>query len=614
MKRVALYKSIWMPLLTGAAFSFCLAGCGDTRKTPQPELGPKTVYLNASQKDPNTVQSRTIIGGEALDQVFWSELDSIQVYWRTSEATSGDMQGNQTFGCYRLYPDFTQFSATLSDMAEGNYTYYAAYPKPESVSGTKITYTLPAVQDGTYDMADYDIRDQSSQGSYHGNCDFMLAEPVTGPAITTLEEGLAMRFVHQCHVMRIQVPTGRNQWETQLKKLRVEFPSPVVGRMTLDLTDPNGTPLLSEGSNVVIADLKNLLDESTEDAADGNYVWLFLCPTTLNGSIRFTAYDTNGYQNISLSVPISKTLEAGRITPVTLTIQEELPVTWIDFSITGNNLGENPNFFTVTAPEGATFRNGTDTETFTVNSTNKYSLGFYSSVDDISVSDMIRDQGITITYDSENARVSEIRKVETQAEARTAVELTVPYLFAENFDGVSSFDTNLDQGAGNPDAIWLNDYGLTGWSACRTAAEAGKSLKISVRHETVAQYPGRVDTPPLSGIKEGKSVKVSLTFNAGQTNEYVRCRVGTTNNTGATKGDNSPENGYEELTLNVVNDISYDNIPNSYTIQNASCLQNCTNATRLSWNVTRQYDFIGNGWERHTWYIYLDNIRVSIIP
>ena len=42
----------------------------------------------------------------------------------------------------------------MSDLEAGDYTYYAAYPAPESVDGTRATYTLPAVQDGTYDMRD----------------------------------------------------------------------------------------------------------------------------------------------------------------------------------------------------------------------------------------------------------------------------------------------------------------------------------------------------------------------------------------------------------------------------------------------------------------------------
>jgi hypothetical protein len=48
-------------------------------------------------------------------------------------------------------------------------------------------------------------------------------------------------------------------------------------------------------------------------------------------------------------------------------------------------------------------------------------------------------------------------------------------------------------------------------------------MRISVRHETVAQYPGRLDTPPLAYIKPGKTVKLKVTFNANKDNDYLYC-------------------------------------------------------------------------------------------
>lgn len=115
----------------------------------------------------------------------------------------------------------------------------------------------------------------------------MLARPVTAAALTAGSETLAMHFIHQCHVMRVQVPVGRNQWGERVSRLRVEFPAAVVGRMTMDLADPTAAPQLTEGGNTVIAELKNPLTESTEDNPDGNYVWLFLCPGNISGRRPF---------------------------------------------------------------------------------------------------------------------------------------------------------------------------------------------------------------------------------------------------------------------------------------------------------------------------------------
>lgn len=580
-------------------------GCSSKERTPKPNRQVE-IFLNAiqqSSEDSSLPTTRTTIGGEALDRTYWSERDTIQLYWRNT-GSSDALNSGQPFSFYQFGATRSLFSTTMDELTAGSYDYYAAYPKPAAVNGTQVSYDLPAQQPGTYSTP-------IPKSQYRGNLDFMLATPLTAQPGLNEESPLTMRFVHQCHVMRIQVPTGRDQWGSPIRKLRVEFPSPVVGRMTMDLTDPTAAPTLTEGSNTVTAVLSKPLTESQEDDVNGNYVWLFLCPGTVNGTIRFTAYDENGYQSQSLSIELNKTLEAGKITPVNMTIPQELPVSWIDFSIVGNNLGEEPQSFTVTAPEGATFRNGTATQTFAINSENKYSLAFYNEVDGVAVGDLLSQEGVTITYDTPNVLISEQTAVTVQPEGHTTTHLTVPYLLYEDFSTVNSFDYETDRSSSNPNATWLDQYGLTGWSGTRVGVEAGKAMRISVRHETVAQYPGRVDSPPLSAIKEGHSVKVRLSFNGGQTSEWVRCKVGVTTQNSLHSGNTEPEGGSTETQFAL--NADYNNIPNTYTFQSESFLQSCTNQTRLSWNVVREYDFWGNGWESHTWFIYLDTIRVSIV-
>ena len=579
-------------------------GCSSKERTPKPNRQVE-IFLNAiqqSSEDPSLPTTRTTIGGEALDRTYWSERDTIQLYWRNTGSADA-LNSGQPFSFYQFGATTSLFSTTMEELNAGSYDYYAAYPKPAAISGTQVSYDLPAQQPGTYSTP-------VPKSQYRGNLDFMLATPLTAQPGLNEESPLTMRFVHQCHVMRIQVPTGRDQWGSPIRKLRVEFPSPVVGRMTMDLTDPTAAPTLTEGSNTVTAVLSKPLTESQEDDVNGNYVWLFLCPGAVNGTVRFTAYDENGYQSESLTIELNKTLEAGKITPVNLTIPQELPVSWIDFSIVGNNLGEDPQSFTVTAPEGATFRNGEATQTFAINSQNKYSLAFYNEVDGIAVGDLLSREGVTITYDTPNVLISQQTAVTVQPEGHTSTNLTVPYLLYEDFNDVNSFDYETDRSTSNPDAIWLDQYGLTGWSGTRVGVEAGKAIRISVRHETVAQYPGRVDSPPLSAIKEGHSVKVRLSFNAGQTSEWVRCKIGVTTQNSLHSGNTEPEGGSTETQFAL--NADYNNIPYESTFQSESFLQNCTNQTRLSWNVVRNYDFWGNGWESSTWFIYLDNIRVSI--
>lgn len=580
-------------------------GCSSKENTPHPDR-QITVYLKAIQQDSDPSSSpttRTAIGGENLDHTYWSERDTIELYWRTT-GSSDALNNGQPFSCYRFEGTVSTFSTEMEALPSGSYDYFATYPKPASVNGTQVTYNLPAEQPGTYCPPDL-------HAEYTGNLDFMLATPLSSQPNLDGNNTLTMNFIHQCHVMRIQVPTGRNQWGSPIHKLRVEFPSPVVGKMTMDLTNPTATPTLTEGSNTVTAVLSKPLTESEEDDVNGNYVWLFLCPGTVNGTVRFTAYDEQDNQITSISQQINRKLKAGRITPVNLTIPGSLSTTNLVFSITGNNLGETPNSFTVTAPEGALFCNGTNQQEFQVNASNNYTVSFYNQTNGVNHSELIRTNGLTFTYDSDNAIVSELQEISFEEEASENINLTVPYLLYEDFSDVNSFDYETDRSTSNPDAIWLNQYGLTGWSGTRVGVETGKAMRISVRHETIAQYPGRVDSPPLSAIKEGHSVKVRLSFNAGQTSEWVRCKVGVTTQNDLHSGNTEPEGGFTETQFAL--DADYNNIPNAYTFQSESFLQSCTNQTRLSWNVVREYDFWGNGGSFRTWFIYLDNIRVSIV-
>lgn len=585
-------------------------GCSSKENTPHPDR-QITVYLKAIQQDSDPSSSpttRTAIGGENLDHTYWSERDTIELYWRTT-GSSDALNNGQPFSCYRFEGTVSTFSTEMEALPSGSYDYFATYPKPASVNGTQVTYNLPAEQPGTYCPPDL-------HAEYTGNLDFMLATPLSSQPNLDGNNTLTMNFIHQCHVMRIQVPTGRNQWGSPIRKLRVEFPSPVVGRMTMDLTDPTAAPTLTEGSNTVTAVLSKPLTESQEDDVNGNYVWLFLCPGAVNGTVRFTAYDENDNQLTSVSQQINRELKAGRITPVNLTIPRSLSTTNLIFSITGNNLGETPNTFTVTAPEGALFCNGTNQQEFQVNASNNYTVSFYNQTNGVNHSELIRTNGLTFTYDSDNAIVSEIQKISFEEEATENINLTVPYLYYSDFSWITAeFHINDEHSSSNIGSKSGFFPDNPAWTGGRIGGYPGTSVRVSCHREWFVNYDARLDSEPMVKLKEGSSVKINVLFDYGMHREEAgigSTDVGQTCYIGYVKDPKIFASGDTDGTF--VSEFyiqetgaSWTNIPHkdySYTFEG------CDRNTRLTWRTVCD----GSGaMNNSTCHLYLDNIRVSIV-
>lgn len=601
--------------MVGTAVYFCV-GCSAKQDTSKSTV-PVEVFLNATaQQEPAASLApgtKTIIGGDRLDKVFWSERDTISVYWRASGSADA-LNSGQRFHCYQYSPSVSTFATQMDVMAPGSYDYYAAFPRPAAVSGTQVSYNLPALQDGTYDMRS----GQSYSAPYTGNLDYMLAEPLTGRPGLASDNAMTMNFIHQCHVMRIQVPTGRNRWGRPIRKLRVEFPSPVVGRMTMDLTAPTAAPSLSDGSNTVTAELRQSFDESAEDASDGKYVWLFLCPGTVNGTVRFIAYDEDGNRITSISQQINRKLEAGRITPVNLTIPGSLSITRLTFSIAGNNLGETPNTFTVKAPDGALFSDGSNTQNFTVNAGNNYAVSFYNQTNGVNHSELIRTGGLTFTYDSNNAIVSETRQVTFTEEGSVAVGLTVPYLYFEDFANVSGNDSHADDKGDS--AYGMDAAGLPGWTGSRWKTAANTSLEVRTYIGSSTSLGrqnnkyGRIDSPPLTGIKPGKTLTLQLLYSCGSTTNassgVTTCKFATTTQTGAIAGGYGYPGSPPSPLLETYNPAAGGSPTNMTDPNHTNTLSGCTSTTRLTWFI--DYTKTGLTVTDKTFYFYLDNIRVSI--
>ena len=584
-------------------FMLVAISCSESKKSYDtiPENG--IVYLHASRNI--SPESKTVITGESLDRVTWSEKDKIAFYYRPSGSVES-LQSSE-LSAYRIYADETIFTGNLTGNLDGVYDCFGVHPVPQSIDGTKAVFNLPAEQSGSYDSS-------TSRQVF----DIMVAEPVSGQTLNDSEQSVFMNFSHKCHAMRIQVPEGRNKWGVGVRKLRIEFPTEVVGKLSVDLASPSDKPLLSEGSNTVYADLSECLDESVEDAPDGNYVWIFLAPVHVSGTVKFTAYDGNGYQSETLSVTLEKDLEPGKITPVNLTIPQELPVTWIDLTVIKNNLGEDIDSFTVIAPEGARFRNGTGRMEFVKNDDNFYPVEFYANYDGIDNASFFRTGDFKIEYESEHAIVSEVvRFGDFQTEGHMSFGITVPYLLEQDFSAASGHD-------GSNETSTLEGFNLEGWSASNFSISGGEGIRANMYAGTINGLGtgdiknGRIDSPFLEGLKPGSAVNIVVSFDIGGTMEegtlsnkrkmYATYDFGLDSRSGAISCDDEIQTKFVDNEDAGVNG-SYTNLPLHKTVELSA-----ESGNRLSWR-SRYRIVEGSYWSvitAKTVYVYIDNIKVSI--
>ena len=318
--------------------------------------------------------------------------------------------------------------------------------------------------------------------------------------------------------MRVQVPVGRNRLGADVARLRVQFPCNVVGAVTFDLTDPDAEPVLALDGSTVVARLARPLTESAEDDPDGSYVWLFLAPVAVDGAVVFTAYDTTVISRESVSVELHKTLEAGRITPVNLTVPQELPVSWLE-----SLRGREPARRGTLPADGDRSGGGPLPQRYgyrlvRCNRIERYPVGFYDTYDGIANGEAMRTGELTVTYESEHAIVSQKLTVGALAGDRTPLSLTVPYLLSE------SFDTAADRDGSNTTEL-LDGYGLPAWSGSNYGLAAGTAGRLSAYlGSSIVMDPdsgdnrrGRFDTPLLTGLKEGAQVSLRVSFDVGGT-------------------------------------------------------------------------------------------------
>lgn len=576
------------------ALSLGAASCSQApEQTPQTEAKTIRVTVGSGpQFDIATNSTRTELDPDGTT-VRWAVGDRMAM-WAVNASTGSAHLAAHPFVLwhYNQTYDEAKFTADIPEMPEGNYTYYAVSPVPDAVSGTIASYDIAAVQDG----------------SFEGAHDILVAAPVAGGALQPGDnsEAVSLAFAHKIHLLKIHIPV--NRMNLPITRLTLTFPQPVTGRLTVDAADPDAPAQLAEGSNVL-----TLSFAEPKDA--GDTVYAMIAPTELTADDRI---EIKAYTQSKESLPATmhgKNYLAGHTTPIRLTIPEIYRVTRIFFSLAGRDgstdlaedlaggygcstLGERVDSFTLTAPEGIDLGNGSNERSFTVNDANSYEI-FYEG----EFNDNLSGKQLTVTFDSEHTLTSrQFTMPQLTADDRNTVAgLAVPYLLEEDFGGCGNFSG--PEKTGNTAGEELSGAGLPGWYAgARANGTAGTCVNLQSYSNIGGPFQSRLDSCPLSGIKEGKTVTVKIVFNSDwkkNKSSSMGLIVGRTSGHNLNSGIDNATN----ISMADNRAASTTNIPTLRTVTVA----NFTKSQSIAWKTDGK-----NG----TWFnyedLYIDNIKVSI--
>lgn len=567
--------------------------------------GMQEVSLSVGQLSTRTAVDSDQGGSEAGQTVSfrWTGGDRISLW-----ATGGTSFQNAVF-THTDHPDDpsgTLFKGIIPAMTPGEYTYCAFYPaEMVTVSGEAAHLSIPSVQTGKYGNSPADI----------------MAASASGPHLSAdLLNRIDFRFRHLTHALKITVPAGSNRFGQDITRIVIEFPQPVAGELTYDISDGsvNGEGIVN---NTITVDFDEPLHE-------GEPFWVFTAPAaSVDGPVKFTAYggDRLSYMSEpSVTTAFSK-LSAGTVTPVNLGIKEGFSITAFEYELNPEHLGEDVQTLHLTLSEGHSFHDGSVSADVSPDEGGRFTVRFRTS--------QLQEWGtVTLSpvYESEHALVPEPAghhdPLMTIAEggytpgAPNSRTVYAPYLFFEDFGDFASMSSDdahsggFNTGAKSGKTFTYMDGEATGWSGARAGAQEGTGIRLAARREAIfisASYPARIDSAPISNLKPGVSANLRLTFDYGA--NYSGTRVSNTISIGhvedpAVFASNASDGTFDASNSFEIDDDDgeYDNLPYK---DRSFRLAGCSRDSRITWIGTATNL---NGANNTTCWLYIDNVRVSI--
>lgn len=572
-------QRIWTTLL---ALPLVFASCSETPAADtKPAAGTIEVSIGSGPKIGirTGAQTRTELDEDGKS-VRWADNDRIVLWAVNSQAqTTIDRQVFKLWH-YNAEYNTAKFTATVPEMPEDTYVYYAVSPEPVSAEGLKASYRIPAEQDGTFS----------------GDCDIMVAAPVAGTALQQGDnsEMVNLEFDHKVHVLMIRIPS--NDLGEEISKITLTFPEPVAGTLTVDAADPAAAPQLTDGSNILTLSFDT-------PKKPGDTVYAVIAPVELTSEQEVTITATGTTRESRPKTFPGKHFAEGHTTPISYSIPPVGPTTLrVSLPDTGKStLGENITSFTLTAAEGVDLSGeGSNVLTFPVETAGNFDFVF----DDFP--ETLAGQSVSVSYESENTEGlsgGTFNIPELMAGGTTSIAtLSVPYLMEEDFSRITS-DFSGPEEMGNADGVELTNYGLPGWYAgARSKGYVGTSIALRSYSNIRGPYHSRLNSCKLTNIKDGKTVTISVSFNGDWKKNKSSSMSLTVGRATGTKL-NDAINSSTSISLSNNSSASTTNIPTSHTVR----IGDFTNAQFIAWKTAGQ-----NGTMFNYDDVYLDNIKVSI--
>jgi len=594
------------PVPAGQQFRTVVIGCGGIDINTRTEIEETPDFLD----------------GKAYLGVRWASGDCIRL-WARKSANEGEafFLENIPFEFDYYSPRWSRaaFTGHAVDMSgflddgkvsQSKYDYFAVSPAPASVEGTSAIFDIPAVQ----------------SGEFNSGLDIMTAQLTEAPALekgdTNWANGFCLPFTHHVHVFKITITDNllqspKSDKEAGISAIELTFPVPVTGRLTVDATGKTGPVLASAEENKVLK-----LNFATPKKK-GDVVYAFIAPQeSISGDIHIKATGASEGGKTCSSVDRTFTKPEGKfacgaVTPLNYNIPERYRCTKIIFSLAEKEGGEE---HAIEAGKGYGWGTlGEEIESFRIvdkasgealpdcsfacnHLTNKYEISCTDEGTGKHEDFLEKYAGkeCIAKLTSKSAEVEyaftfpALDKLEAEVE-NPVPAFKVPYLFEENFDGLSE---NFEQETTNKK---LDDVGLPGWIAGHRS-KGYKGVCVDVRHYSWAiSYNSRITSCLLDNIKQDKSVNVKIVFNADwkkNTATAMELKVGST--TGDSVGDSMQG---VSITMTDNQSASEHNIPTLHTVY----VPDFTGNQRIAWET----DGKAKGMFSYE-NLFIDNIKVSI--